>query len=46
VYVLTNIVNLSSGEDAGHPVVDWQYEVNNGDTKLGYAEWVEHKKEG
>ena len=19
---------------------DWQYDVNNGDTKLGYADWV------
>ena len=24
---------------------DWQYEVRNGDTKLGYDDWVEHRKE-
>lgn len=26
-------------------VQDWQYEVANGDTRLGYNEWVEHKRE-
>jgi hypothetical protein len=24
---------------------DWKYEVENGDTVLGYAEWVSHKEE-
>jgi len=24
---------------------DWKYEVANGDTKLGYEEWLEHQKE-
>jgi len=28
-----------------YPKEDWQYEVANGDTVLGYAEWVEHRKE-
>ena len=28
-----------------YPKVDWQYEVANDDTVLGYAEWVEHKVE-
>jgi hypothetical protein len=23
-----------------HPLVDWQYEVANGDTRLGYQEWI------
>jgi len=27
-------------EDAVHPHEDWQYEVANGDTLLGYHEWV------
>lgn len=27
-------------ENSAHPVSDWQYEVANGDTKLGYWEWV------
>jgi hypothetical protein len=26
-------------------IADWQYEVNNGDTVLGYEEWVKHKTE-
>jgi hypothetical protein len=24
---------------------DWQYEVANGDTVLGFAEWLEHKQD-
>jgi len=28
------------------PYFDWQYEVACGNTKLGYAEWVEHKMKG
>ena len=24
---------------------DWQYEVGNGDTLLGFADWFQHKKE-
>ena len=28
-----------------HRVSDWKYEVANGDTVLGYAEWVRHKEE-
>jgi hypothetical protein len=28
-----------------YPIADWQYEVNNGDTVLGYEEWVKHKTE-
>ena len=31
--------------DPDYPVEDWQYEVANGDTRLGYREWVEHQKE-
>lgn len=27
-------------ENPAHPVSDWQYEVENGDTRLGYWEWV------
>lgn len=32
-------------EDPEFPVSDWQYEVRNNDTRLGYHEWVEHQKE-
>jgi len=28
-----------------YPIEDWQYDVTNGDTKLGYKEWVEHNVE-
>lgn len=27
------------------PREDWQYEVQNGDTRLGYNEWVAHNRE-
>ena len=27
-------------EDENYPAKDWQYEVANGDTRLGYWEWV------
>lgn len=29
-------------EHPKYPLSDWQYEVQNGDTRLGYDEWVEH----
>ena len=28
------------GEHPDHPKADWKYEVENGDTFLGYWEWV------
>ena len=28
------------GEHPEYPVVDWLYEVNNGDTRRGYWAWV------
>lgn len=28
-----------------YPVADWKYEVANDDTRLGYAEWVDHRIE-
>ena len=28
------------GEHPDHPTADWKYEVENGDTFLGYWEWV------
>lgn len=33
-------------EEDTYPVKDWQYEVANGDTVLGYTDWLRHKKEG
>jgi len=32
------------GEHPDYPVSDWQYEVANGDTRLGYWDWVEHAR--
>ena len=29
------------GEHPDHPVSDWRSEVDNGDTRQGYWEWVE-----
>lgn len=28
-----------------YPMEDWKYDVANGDTKLGYEEWVGHNIE-
>lgn len=30
--------------DPEYPVADWQFEVANDDTRLGYREWVENQK--
>jgi hypothetical protein len=32
-------------DDSAYPREDWQAEVQNGDTKLGYREWVAHRHE-
>lgn len=34
-----------SNEHPGYPVEDWQFEARNGDTYLGYTEWVDAKLE-
>ena len=31
--------------DANYDIEDWRYEVQNGDTKLGWKEWLEHSRE-
>lgn len=33
------------GQHPGFPRKDWQYEVGNGDTNLGYWDWVGHQLE-
>ncbi len=33
------------GSDEKYPVADWQFEVANDDTRLGYWDWVEHQRE-
>jgi Zn-finger nucleic acid-binding protein len=42
VYQLMGYMELKEKETTEN---DWRAEVNNGDTRLGYDEWVEHKKE-
>lgn len=37
-------MTLESDEETW-PLEDWQYEVANGDTYLGYFEWIEHQKD-
>ena len=32
-------------DDPAYPSADWLYEVTNGDTRLGYLDWVAGKKE-
>jgi hypothetical protein len=32
-------------DDPDFPSEDWKYEVANGDTRLGYHQWVEHQRE-
>ena len=34
------------GEHPHHPVEDWQYEVANNDTRLGYWDWVALREDG
>jgi hypothetical protein len=34
---------LKSCQD--YPLEDWQYEVANGDTQLGYTDWVTAKRQ-
>lgn len=36
---------VDDGENPDYPKADWQHEVANGDTKLGYQDWVFHKEE-
>lgn len=31
--------------DPTHPVEDWQFEVSNDDTRLGYWDWVINQRE-
>lgn len=33
------------GEDPTHPRGDWKSEVEDGNTNLGYWDWVDHQKE-
>jgi len=33
------------GDLPGHPAEDWRYEVANGDTRLGYWDWVVNRQE-
>lgn len=41
----TKTMNQWMKENDKYPVVDWQYEVQNNYTRLGYLEWVAHHEE-
>ncbi len=32
-------------DDPTYPPADWQYEVEAGDTRLGYADWVQQQRD-
>lgn len=32
-------------EDSEYPMEDWKYEVDNGETLLGYQDWVKDRRE-
>jgi len=34
-----------NGKHPGYPPEDWRYLVANGETRLGYWEWVQHEIE-
>jgi hypothetical protein len=34
-----------TGEDPEHPLSDWKYAVENGDTRAGYWEWVQDARQ-
>lgn len=36
---------MSHIENPTFPLEDWKYECANGDTRLGYSEWLHHKIE-
>lgn len=39
---------METNNNDGHPdypISDWQFEAKNGDTRLGYQEWLRHKLE-
>ena len=49
-YRAKETLSANGGERPGFPTdpeatSDWKYEVSNGDTILGYWEWLDHKKE-
>lgn len=42
---ILGVIATPDSPEATYPVEDWQYDVANGDTKLGYVEWVAHNVE-
>ena len=42
----TGELGICQLEADAHPLSDWQYEVENGDTRLGYDAWLANKQEG
>lgn len=44
LYWMSSPTRTETIEDT-YPLIDWQEEVANGDTKLGYEPWTEHRQE-
>jgi len=44
-YSVVEVADSHWDNDPDFPVEDWQSEVSNDDTRLGYREWVAHQKE-
>lgn len=40
---IAEVEQAESAASERYPVRDWQYEVANGDTRLGYDEWLNVK---
>ena len=38
-------MNSHWDEDPDYPVCDWKWEVDDDETRLGYAEWVASQKD-
>lgn len=46
-YACAMMIRASNASDSleTDDEADWKYEVQNGDTVLGYQEWLEHQRE-
>lgn len=43
IHALADKYGGTWGQHPNYPLEDWTYEVGNGDTRLGYWEWVDVK---
>jgi hypothetical protein len=43
--IISSTEKPSQWKPVKYPIEDWMYKVANGDTRLGYKEWLEHQIE-